>query len=113
MDARRRCSRTAQASSPLACPECTNNLNHAVNIVGWALNAGQAYWKVRNSWGTSGGEKGYFRIIRGKGSCGLNAAVVFPLSIRMSVTVTPSGTLPVVLVDHVAADADGVSPLSS
>ncbi len=30
------------------------------------------------SWGTAWGEAGYFRIVFGKGACGLNAGVTFP-----------------------------------
>jgi hypothetical protein len=33
---------------------------HAVTVVGWDAN--QQYWIAKNSWGTSGGENGYFKI---------------------------------------------------
>jgi cathepsin F len=59
--------------------ECsTTQLDHAINIVGWGVSGSTQYWKVRNSWGTAWGEAGYFRIIFGKGACGLNAGVTFP-----------------------------------
>jgi len=55
-------------------------LDHAVLIVGYgyenALGAPLKYFIVRNSWGEDWGEKGYFRIVRGKGCCGINTAVV-------------------------------------
>ena len=37
-----------------------NDINHAVNIVGWDDATGS--WIMRNSWGSRWGEKGYIRI---------------------------------------------------
>jgi len=54
------------------------SLDHAIVIVGFGTEGAKDFWIVRNSWGASWGEAGYFRIIRGKGACGLNAGVVFP-----------------------------------
>jgi C1A family cysteine protease len=38
---------------------------HAVEIVGYGMDKGVRYWKVKNSWGTNWGTGGYFKIIRG------------------------------------------------
>ena len=43
-------------------PACTLVCHHAVVLIGWAANATGDYWLVRNSWGTSWGEMGNFRV---------------------------------------------------
>jgi C1A family cysteine protease len=50
---------------------------HAVRIVGWGVDGGNKYWKVANSWNPYWGEKGYFRIARGRSECGIEDGVTF------------------------------------
>lgn len=52
---------------------------HALTIVGYGGDGEAAYWIVKNSWGTSWGASGYFRLARGVNSCGLANTVVAPL----------------------------------
>ena len=54
------------------CP--TSGMNHAVTMVGYGHDDSQDkdYWIVKNSWGKNWGEDGYFRIARGKATCGVN-----------------------------------------
>lgn len=49
---------------------------HAVKLVGWGVENGTPYWTIINSWNDSWGEKGAFRIIRGKDECGIESAAV-------------------------------------
>ncbi len=44
---------------------------HAVKIIGWGVESGTNYWIVANSWDTTWGEKGFFRIAWGQ--CGIDA----------------------------------------
>ena len=54
---------------------------HAIKIVGWgtqvdsSTNKSVDYWTVANSWDTSWGEQGYFRIKRGVNMCGIESNV--------------------------------------
>jgi len=44
---------------------------HAVKIVGWGTENGVDYWLVANSWNTSWGADGLFKIKRGVDECGM------------------------------------------
>jgi cathepsin F len=55
------------------CP--TSGINHAVLLVGYGTGE-LPYWIVKNSWGQSWGENGYFRIRRGNGTCGINYYII-------------------------------------
>ena len=54
-----------------------SGINHAVTLVGYGSDSatGLDYWIVKNSWGKSWGESGYFRIRRGNGTCGINCYI--------------------------------------
>merc|ERR1712061_949805 len=58
---------------------CTSKTqNHAVTVVGYGTANGVDYWLIKNSWGTSWGEKGYIRLKRGVGMCGIGSELAFP-----------------------------------
>ena len=44
---------------------------HAVEVVGYGEESGTKYWLVKNSWNDSWGDKGFFKIVRGKDECGI------------------------------------------
>lgn len=50
---------------------------HAVKVLGWGEENGVPYWLVANSWNTEWGDKGYFKIIRGKDECGIESMGVY------------------------------------
>lgn len=53
---------------------CGSSLNHGVLLVG----STDAYWLIKNSWGTRWGENGFMRIKRGN-TCGIALAASAPL----------------------------------
>jgi C1A family cysteine protease len=71
------------SSGVLTSTSCGTNLDHGVLIVGYGSENGQKYWLVKNSWGTTWGEKGYVKIARSDsrndpGICGISMDPSFP-----------------------------------
>jgi|ERR1711915_415395 len=58
------------------CPSWSSTkLNHAVAVVGYGTEDGIDYWIMKNSHGQNWGERGYFRIQRGVGMCGIGSEI--------------------------------------
>ncbi len=49
---------------------------HSIKMIGWGVENGTPYWLCVNSWNDSWGEKGLFKILRGKDECGIESSVV-------------------------------------
>jgi C1A family cysteine protease len=71
------------SSGVLTSTSCGTTLDHGVLIVGYGSENGQDYWLVKNSWGTTWGDKGYVKIARSSstndpGICGIAMDPSFP-----------------------------------
>ena len=63
---------------------CGTQLDHGVLAVGYGVDSGTEYYKVKNSWGADWGEAGYIRLGRGSafnpsGQCGIQMQPSYPV----------------------------------
>lgn len=58
---------------------CCTDTNHAVVVEGFSSENSKDYWLVRNSWGTSWGDKGYVKMVRGKNLCTIASMTSYPV----------------------------------
>jgi len=64
---------------------CGQMPDHGVLVVGYGHDAtlNEDYWKIKNSWGSSWGEEGYVRILRGngvRGECAILNSPSYPIA---------------------------------
>ncbi|KAF1519000.1 UNVERIFIED_CONTAM: Cathepsin S, partial [Eudyptes robustus] len=60
-------------------PSCSQEVNHAVLVIGYGSSDGEDYWLVKNSWGAHFGEQGYIRMARNRGNhCGIASYGAYP-----------------------------------
>eukprot|EP00727_Mastigamoeba_balamuthi_P010721 m51a1_g6271 putative cysteine proteinase (441) ;mRNA; r:146218-147801 len=64
---------------------CTGDVNHAALIVGYTRDT----WVLKNSWGADWGEKGFFRLRRGRNACSI--ASKWAVAVRSPVLPEDSG----------------------
>ena len=48
-----------------------SDIDHAVALVGYGVDAGTPYWTIKNSWTAGWGEDGYYRLEKGVNKCGV------------------------------------------
>jgi C1A family cysteine protease len=57
---------------------CGTDLDHGVLAVGFGTDGSTPYWRIKNSWGATWGDKGFIRMVYGKNQCGINQLNSYP-----------------------------------
>lgn len=75
---------TSGVYTSTTCQNGPTDVNHAVLAVGYGHDSESDldYWLVKNSWGTTWGDKGYFKIERGVNMCGIAECNAYPASVE-------------------------------
>ncbi|NXM69080.1 CATS protein, partial [Serilophus lunatus] len=61
-------------------PQCKQEVNHGVLVVGYGSLENKDYWLVKNSWGVWFGDSGYIRMARNASNlCGIASYASYPL----------------------------------
>ncbi|KAM7029056.1 cathepsin S isoform 2-T3 [Acridotheres tristis] len=61
-------------------PQCSQEVNHGVLVVGYGSLDNKEYWLVKNSWGVWFGDSGYIRMARNASNlCGIASYASYPL----------------------------------
>jgi len=60
-------------------PACGSQIDHAILATGYGVLNGKNFWNVKNSWGSSWGDKGYIKIVRDKKMCAIDQGPTQPL----------------------------------
>lgn len=61
------------------CGTTTHDVNHAVLATGFGVESGVKFWNIKNSWGASWGNQGYFKMERGANMCAVAQCNSYPL----------------------------------
>jgi C1A family cysteine protease len=61
---------------------CGTSLDHGVLLVGFGTDSssGKDFWRIKNSWGSSWGDKGFIRFVYGKNQCGINQMATYVIA---------------------------------
>lgn len=78
------------------------DLVHEISVVGYGVEDGKKFWVARNSWGTSWGEQGFFRVVRGTNNIGIESDCAWATPVDTWTTE----------VKHITTDEEKNSPLN-